>query len=95
MSDATNTPNESEKPVELTKAQAAALVFREVPELGDDGKPTGKVAQKRVTADEVFAFSDYGTHVVVVTVDGRKLRGDKPKPALSKVEGAEAKKAGK
>ncbi|WP_434148145.1 hypothetical protein ACR2R6_12920 [Methylocaldum gracile subsp. desertum] len=79
MSDASNAPNESDKPVEMTASQAAALVFREVPELDDEGKPTGKTAKKSVRPDEVFAFRDYGTHVVVVTIDGRKLRGDKPK----------------
>lgn len=85
---------------ELTKSQAAALVFREVPEVDDEGKPTGEMAKKPVRPDEVFAFRDYGTHVVVVTIDGRKLKGDKPKadtkkPAQGKAEIGDAKKAEK
>lgn len=45
----------------------------------DDAKPTKALnaadAAKRVKvgASEVLAFRDYGTHVVVVTRDGRKL----------------------
>lgn len=92
MSESNNPPKESEKPVELTKAQVAALVFREVPKVDDEGKPTGETAKKPVAAEEVFAFRDYGDHVVVVTVDGRKLRGDKPKP---EAKPAESKKGGK
>lgn len=62
---------------EMTAAQAAALVKREAPELDKDGKPTGKTTRIAVSADEVFAFRDYGDRVVVVTVDGHKLEGAK------------------
>jgi len=66
----------------LTKAQAAALVRREVAKTDDDGKPLLKdgelvVRSVPVKANEVLAFKDYGDHVVVVTTDGRKLRGAK------------------
>ncbi|WP_448252914.1 hypothetical protein [Ottowia oryzae] len=64
---------------ELTAADAAKRVKRTVTELvdgkGEDGAPT-KVARSKevaVAAAEVLAFRDYGTHVVVVTKDGRKL----------------------
>lgn len=65
-----------QQPKEMTAAQAAALVKREVPEMKDD-KPTGKMKPVAVKADEVFAFKDHGDHVTVLTVDGVKLRGDK------------------
>ena len=61
----------------MTAAQAAKLVFRDVPAKDKDGKPTGEVAKKSIKADEVLAFKDYGTHVVVVTVDGQKFTGEK------------------
>lgn len=86
---------DSRSETELTTRQVAAWVFREVPELGDDGQSTGKTAKTPVRPDEVFAFRDYGTHVVVVTIDGRKLKGDKPKPAQGKAETADTKKAAK
>lgn len=56
---------------ELTKAQAAARVKRIVVEKGKDGEPVRRAVAVR--ADEVLAFRDYGTHVVVVTTDGQKL----------------------
>jgi len=59
-------------PKEMTAAEAAKLVSREIP--GDEG---GKPATKPVRADEVQAFRDYGDRVVVVTVDGQKLTGKK------------------
>lgn len=46
----------------LTAAEAAKIVTRVV---GDKKVP--------VKADEVLAFRDHGTHVVVVTRDGQKL----------------------
>ncbi|MCU7934119.1 MAG: hypothetical protein KZQ99_04470 [Candidatus Thiodiazotropha sp. (ex Dulcina madagascariensis)] len=60
----------------MTAAQAAKLVKREVPEI-KGGKPTGKTRQAPIKTDEVLAFREYDDHVVVVTHDGRKLRGDK------------------
>lgn len=64
------------EPKELTKADAAKLVKREVPALDKDGKPTGKTKGVAIEADEVFDFAvrDDGT-LVVVTVDGQKLFG--------------------
>lgn len=62
---------------ELTAADAAKLVFRAVPKLDNDGKPTGKTTRTPIEADEVLAFRDYGSHVVVVTRDGQKFSGDK------------------
>lgn len=63
-------------PKEMTAADAAKLVKREVPVL-KDGKPTDKTRLVPVKAEEVFAFRDHGDHVNVVTVDGQKLRGEK------------------
>lgn len=63
--------------VAMTAADAAKLVTREVQEIGKDGKPTGATKRVPVKADEVLAFADKGDHVVVVTKDGRKLRGAK------------------
>ena len=42
---------------------------------GDDAKAAKVPREKRVAvkAEEVLAFKDYGTHVVVVTKDGQKL----------------------
>lgn len=76
MADPTNPP--ADKPTDktadkaaadkaMTAAQAAKAVRR--PVVGKDGK----VSLAAVKADEVLAFRDYGTHVVVVTVDGQKF----------------------
>ncbi len=80
MPDPKNPPEaDKAKSRELTSAEAAKLVQRKVVELvdgkGEDGKPTKVRREKRVAvkADEVLAFKDYGTHVVVVTKDGQKL----------------------
>ena len=76
----TQTPeNDKGKSKELTFAEAAKLVQRKVVELvdgkGADNKPAKVPREKRVAvkAEEVLAFKDYGTHVVVVTKDGQKL----------------------
>lgn len=67
----------------LTKKEAAALVSRTVPVIGKDGKPEmdkdGSARTKRQPIDEaeVFSFRDHGDHVMVVTVDGQKFRGEK------------------
>ncbi len=58
------------KAVELTAAEAAKVVFREV--LIPDEAGT---MQQAVTADEVFAWSLRGDTVTVVTTDGQKLVG--------------------
>ena len=63
----------------MTAAQAAKQVKRPVTELVDgkdaDGKPAKieKTKLVAVSADEVLAHKDYGSHVVVVTTDGQKL----------------------
>lgn len=62
---------------ELTGAEAAQLVFREVPKLDKDGNPTGRTENIEITAAEVLDFADHGDHVVVVTVDGQKFTGQK------------------
>ena len=63
----------------MTAADAAKLVRRPVTEVvdakGEDGQPT-KATRTRLVAikvDEVLAFADNGTHVVVVTRDGQKF----------------------
>lgn len=65
-------------PMDLPAAEAAKLVRREVPEVGKDGKPTGKMVDKAVAAAEVFAVAVRGDVVTVVTTDGRKLVGELP-----------------
>ncbi|MBL3601294.1 MAG: hypothetical protein JMN25_15755 [gamma proteobacterium endosymbiont of Lamellibrachia anaximandri] len=60
----------------LSNAEAAALVKRTVPVM-KGGKPTGDTRQVPVSANEVLSFADYGDHVMVVTTDGKKLRGEK------------------
>lgn len=70
----TNTPPDTSS---ITAADAAKLVFREVPILNKEGKPTGETKQVAVKASEVLSFRDYGDYVVVVTMGGQKLRGDK------------------
>lgn len=54
----------------LTAAQAAKRVKRTVVTVEDGKQKTKEVV---VAADEVMAFKDYGTHVVVVTKDGQKF----------------------
>ena len=82
MSDPQNPPEADKgKSRELTFAEAAKRVQRTVVELvdgkGEEGKAAKVPREKRVAvkADEVLAFKDYGTHVVVVTRDGQKLTG--------------------
>lgn len=77
---ADNNPDTNNPVKQLTAAQAAKCVQRTVTELVDgkvNGKPA-KVAQAKkipVTEDEVLSFKDYGSYVVVVTIDGQKLTG--------------------
>ena len=80
MSDPQKPPDADKgKSRELTFAEAAKRVQRKVVELvdgkGDDAKAAKVPREKRVAvkAEEVLAFKDYGTHVVVVTKDGQKL----------------------
>ncbi len=70
---------------ELTKADAARLVKRVIPEI-KDGKATGKMLDKDVGADEVLSFRlGEGGQLVVVTTDGQKLCA-----ALSTAQAAKA-----
>lgn len=55
----------------LTAADAAKRVKRTVQVAGDDGQVSTK--DVAIKAAEVLACKDYGTHVVVVTVDGQKF----------------------
>lgn len=66
----TDKADKADKARELTKAQAAKLVRRPVAAKRGDGSEVDLVP---VAADEVLSFRDYGTHVVVVTVDGQKF----------------------
>lgn len=63
----TKTPD---APKAMTAAEAAKAVKRPVVTIVD-GKPVEKLVA--IKADEVMAFRDYGTHVVVVTNDGQKF----------------------
>lgn len=64
-------------PDEISHADAAKLVFREVPKLDKDGQPTGKMESVALEPHEVLAARDHGDHVVVVTRDGQKFTGQK------------------
>lgn len=66
------------KPMDMPAAAAARLVRREVPELGRDGKPTGKMVECPVSAVDVFAVAVREGQVTVVTTDGQKLFGELP-----------------
>lgn len=71
MSDADKTPKK------LTAADAAKAVRRPVTEavLDKEGKPTGETKTKLVAVkeSEVLDFKDYGSHLVVATIDGQKF----------------------
>lgn len=69
MSDPKTEPKDS-KPAAMTAAAAAKRVKRTVV-LEDGGKRVEK--QVPLKAEEILAFKDYGTHVVVVTTDGQKF----------------------
>ena len=58
------------KPQAMSAADAAKLVKRRIV-IADGGAE--KVTFKPISAKEVQAFRDYGTHVVVVTTDGQKF----------------------
>ena len=73
-----DTPDQDTPEVaEMTAADAAKCVCREIPILNEQGKPTGKDKQIAVSAKEVLSFRDCGDSVVVVTTDGQKLTGVK------------------
>ena len=71
-------------PMDLPAEQAAKLVSRKAPELGADGKPTGKDADVPIQADEVFANRVRGDELVVVTTSGERLVGRAPKGEADK-----------
>jgi hypothetical protein len=64
---------------EMTAAEAAKQVRRPMTSYVDGkdkgGNPTkvAKVSHVPVEAKEVLSFRDYGSHVVVVTKDGKKF----------------------
>lgn len=60
----------------LTKAEASKLIKRTVAVV-KDGKTTGDTKDVAVKTVEVLSFKEYPDHVVVVTNDGQKLKGDK------------------
>ncbi|MCB1909982.1 MAG: hypothetical protein KDH15_21685 [Rhodocyclaceae bacterium] len=64
-----------ENPMDLAPAEAAKLVKRQVPEVGKDGKTTGKLVDASVKADEVFASRVRDDKLTVVTTAGEKLTG--------------------
>jgi len=61
--------------VQVTKAQAAKAVVRQVPATDKASKPTGEMKDVPVKAEEVFDYAVRGEQVIVVTVDGQKLAG--------------------
>lgn len=68
------TPDASVTPKGLTAAQAAKRVKRMVTVTNEGVQ---EQAELEVKAAEVLSFKDYGTHVVVVTVDGQKFSSAK------------------
>lgn len=56
-------------PRELTAADVAKLVKRRTV---IEDKGATRTVTSPIKADEVLSWKDYGTHVVVVTVDGQK-----------------------
>lgn len=62
-------PKQDQESKELTAAQAVKLVSR--PAVEPDGKPIP------IKTAEVLSFRDYGSHVVVVTVDGQKFSAER------------------
>ena len=71
-------------PMDLPADEAAKLVKRLAPELGADGKPTGKDIEVEISADEVFANRIRGDVITVVTTAGEKLTGKAPKGKAAK-----------
>lgn len=77
--DAANKATAADTTKGLTANQAAKRVRRPVTEWVDGKDEKGesvkvpRVKHVAVAADEVIAFKDYGTHVVVVTKDGQKF----------------------
>ena len=68
----TKTEGDADKAAKsMTKAAAAKAVRRPVVKTEKDGSQTTTFVA--VKEDEVLAFRDYGTHVVVITVDGQKF----------------------
>lgn len=76
--------NPQQPPMDLTAEQAAKLVKRLAPELGADGKPTGKEVEVEIGADEVFANRVRGDVLTVVTTAGEKLTAKAPKGKAEK-----------
>lgn len=71
-------------PMDVPAEQAAKLVTRPVPELGADGKLTGKQVDEPIRADEVLSNRVRGDELVVVTTSGEKLVGKAPKGKAEK-----------
>ncbi|NMG48288.1 hypothetical protein GO613_09265 [Azoarcus communis] len=71
--------NPSQHRMDAPAALAAKAVKRMVPEIGEDGKPTGKHVARAIEADEVLANRIDGETIIVVTVAGEKLTGKAPK----------------
>jgi hypothetical protein len=75
MADSETQQKKEPAAVELTAAQAAKAVKRQVPILDEKKKLTGKFKDVAVSEDEVLAWAKRGTRIVVVTTDGQKLEG--------------------
>ncbi len=67
-----------QQPMDLDAADAAACVKRTVPELDEDGTPTGKEKAVAVKPAEVFANRVREGEVTVITIDGQRLTGKAP-----------------
>lgn len=77
----------------LTPAAAAKRVRRPVAEWVDGKDEAGnpvklpRIKHVAVAADEVLAFKDHGTHVVVVTKDGQKFSSEDVPAGASGTQG--------
>ncbi len=76
MSDIKSLPPVADAPKKTMDAAAAAKAVRRPVrsvKKDDAGNEVEKISFVAVKAGEVLAFRDYGTHVVVVTLDGQKF----------------------
>ncbi|MFT3758988.1 hypothetical protein [Thauera sp.] len=70
--------------MDLPAAEAAKLVKRLVPEIGEDGNPTGKDVGVEISASDVLSCRVRGDVLVVVTTAGEKLTAPAPKGKAEK-----------
>ncbi|ATE60161.1 hypothetical protein [Thauera sinica] len=75
-------------PMDLPAAAAAKHVKRVQPEIGEDGKLTGKELQIAVSVNEVFASRLRDDVLTVITTDGQRLVAVLPQTVVDKLKPA-------